>query len=131
MNHSELFGNRMKYLRKKLNYRQVDLAEKVGIPKSTLAGYENGLRTPKLEVIEKLAAELHTSSDYLIGITDEPMPAKHDKDLRTLLHSDHFHIDGKPLTNKDLELVIQFLERIAKNDEQAAALSTHNCDSNK
>lgn len=120
MNHSELFGNRMKFLRKKLNLRQADLAEKIGIPKSTLAGYENGLRTPKLGVIEKLAEELHTTSDYLIGITDDPIQRKPNKDLRSLLTSDHFHIDGKPLTNKDLELVIQFLERMAQNDEQAA-----------
>lgn len=131
MNHSEIFGNRMRFLRKKLDLRQVDLAEKVGIPKSTLAGYENGLRTPKLGIIEKLAEELHTTSDYLIGITDDPMPTKPNKDLRTLLYAEDFHIDGRKLTNEDLELVIQFLERMAKKDEQLATSETANSQCNQ
>lgn len=125
MNHTEIFGNRMQLLRKRLDLRQIDLAEKIGIPKSTLAGYENGLRTPRLGIIEKLAEELHTSADYLIGITDDPTPTKMNKDLKkTLLHSGDFHIDGKKLTNKDLELIVQFLERMASNDEQAATKQT-------
>lgn len=113
--HDLTFGNRIRTLRKKYNLTQLELATKVGIPKSTLAGYENGLRRPKFETIEKLAEVLNTSSDYLIGISDDPHPAKPTKDLRKLLKQEDYHIDGKKLTHEDLDFVIEFLDRIAKN----------------
>lgn len=115
MKHSEEFGNRIRQLRKKHNLTQLELSEKVGIPKSTLAGYENGLRRPKFETMEKLAEVLHTSADFLIGITDNPQPSKPTKDLRKLLQADEYHIDGKKLSNEDLEFAIKFIEKLAKN----------------
>lgn len=114
--HSETFGNRIRILRKKHNYTQLELSEKVEIPKSTLAGYENGIRRPKFETVEKLAQVLHTSSDYLIGITDDPQPSKPTKDLRKLLQSSDYHIDGKKLSNDDLEFAIKIIEKLAKNE---------------
>lgn len=115
--HSEQFGNRIRMLRKKLRYTQLQLADKVGIPKSTLAGYENGIRRPKFETIDKLAHELNTSADFLIGITDDPHPSKPTKDLRKLLQSDDYHIDGKKLSNEDIEFAIQFLSKLAKPND--------------
>lgn len=115
MKHDLTFGNRIRSLRKKYRLTQLELSAKVEIPKSTLAGYENGLRRPKFETIEKLAEVLHTSSDYLIGISDDPHPSKPTKDLRKLLKQEDYHIDGKKLTNEDLDFVIEFLDRIAQN----------------
>lgn len=136
MEQSKTFGNRIRILRKKHNLTQLELAKKVEIPKSTLAGYENGLRRPKFETVEKLAEVLHTSSDYLIGITNESQPFKPTKDLRKLLKADDYHIDGKKLSNDDLDFVIQFLEKLSKNDSnndielsnELAAETLKNCD---
>lgn len=118
MRHDETFGNRIRILRKKHNLTQLELSEKVEIPKSTLAGYENGLRRPKFETVEKLAQVLHTSSDYLIGITDDPQPSKPSKDLIKLLKSQDYHIDGKKLSNENMDFAIKFLEKLAKSDSE-------------
>ncbi|MGM9925680.1 MAG: helix-turn-helix domain-containing protein [Bacillus sp. (in: firmicutes)] len=112
--HSEEFGNRLKILRKKFDMTQQDLALKVGIPKSTLAGYESGVRRPRFETMEKLAEELNTSADYLIGITDNPDPIKSSKDLKKILKSG-VHIDGKVLNDEDIDFAIKFLEKLAAN----------------
>lgn len=130
MSHDDKFGERLKALREKYRLRQADLALLVktqkypdGIPKSTLAGYENGFRRPNFETLVKLSEILNTSADYLIGATDDPSPAKPTKDLRKLLQSNDFHIDGKVLTNDNLKFAIEFLEKLAvnqKNDEETA-----------
>ncbi|CAH0142401.1 helix-turn-helix transcriptional regulator [Peribacillus sp. Bi134] len=130
MSHEDKFGERLKSLRDKYRLRQLDLALLVktekypnGIPKSTLAGYENGFRRPNFETLVKISEVLNTSADYLIGATDDPSPAKPTKDLRKLLQSNDFHIDGKVLTNDNLKFAIEFLEKLAvnqKNDDEIA-----------
>ncbi|MED3789943.1 helix-turn-helix transcriptional regulator [Peribacillus frigoritolerans] len=130
MSHDAKFGERLKSLRDKYRLRQLDLALLVktekypnGIPKSTLAGYENGFRRPNFETLVKISEVLNTSADYLIGATDDPSPAKPTKDLRKLLQSNDFHIDGKVLTNDNLKFAIEFLEKLAvnqKNDDEIA-----------
>lgn len=122
MSNDSIFSDRLKSLRKKHHLRQEDLAALVrtnkyltGIPKSTLAGYENGFRRPNFETLVKISEVLNTSADYLIGATDDPSPAKPTKDLRKLLQSNDFHIDGKVLTNENLKFAIEFLEKLAVN----------------
>lgn len=124
MSQKSIFSERLKTLRKIHQLRQIDLADLVitskypkGIPKSTLAGYENGFRRPNFETLDKLAEVLNTSADYLIGATDDPSAAKPTKDLRKLLQSNDFHIDGKVLTNENLKFAIEFLEKLAVNPE--------------
>lgn len=67
-------GDRIEYLRKKLNLTQKQLAEKAGITEASLSRYENNLREPKAEIISKLAIALGTTTDFLLGQTDNPVP---------------------------------------------------------
>lgn len=48
-------GNNIQYLRKKYNIDQEKMAQDLKVPRSTLSCWENGLRTPKIETIEKIA----------------------------------------------------------------------------
>lgn len=48
-------GNNIQYLRKKYNIDQEKMAQDLQVPRSTLSCWENGLRTPKIETIEKIA----------------------------------------------------------------------------
>lgn len=48
-------GKNIQYLRKILNIGQEELADSLGVPRSTLSCWENGIRTPKVEIIEKIA----------------------------------------------------------------------------
>ena len=69
---SSVFGIRVQELRKARGISQKELAIKLGIPQSTMSGYETGVREPKFELLSVLAAELETSVDYLLGVTSCP-----------------------------------------------------------
>lgn len=68
---SELnIGERIKQLRLEKGIDQLTLCEKLNIEQSTLSNYENGRRTPKPEIIVKIAEILDVSTDYLLGKTN-------------------------------------------------------------
>ena len=48
-------GSRLRYLRKFENVTQQQLADKLGVAKSTISMYENGQREPDFETLEALA----------------------------------------------------------------------------
>ena len=50
-----LIGQRIKELRNKHRYTQIELAEKVGVTKSTIAAYENDTRLPSFEVLIRMS----------------------------------------------------------------------------
>jgi transcriptional regulator with XRE-family HTH domain len=114
-NATNITGQRIRELRKKHNMLQSQVGEYVGVGKSAIAGYESGFRNPKKDTISLLAELFNTSTDYLLGHTDNPEPPKPEepKDLAELIKNNDFHYNGKKLDDKDLDLVIQILERIA------------------
>lgn len=63
-------GERIKQSRLEKGIDQLTLCEKLNIEQSTLSNYENGRRTPKPEVIVKIAEVLDVSTDYLLGKTN-------------------------------------------------------------
>ena len=64
------FGNRLRQIRKDLGETQDEFAARIGITKQVLSRYENGLRIPKVSLLEKYARSLNVSVDYLMGISD-------------------------------------------------------------
>lgn len=62
------FGHRLKELRKQRNLTQKQLADLIGTKNSIISFYEVGDRFPSPEIIIKLAAVLHTTTDYLLGV---------------------------------------------------------------
>lgn len=67
-------GERIKLARKNAHMTQQDLAEAVGVAKSTIAGYEIGVREPDSIRIYRIAKALGVSGDYLLDIEIEPAP---------------------------------------------------------
>lgn len=61
-----LIGKRIKEFRNKYKYTQTELAEKVGVTKSTIAAYENDSRTPSYDVLIKLANVFRVKVDSLL-----------------------------------------------------------------
>lgn len=47
------------------------LAEKIGVVQGAISLYENGMRTPSVEVLTKLADVLQCTTDELLGRTQE------------------------------------------------------------
>lgn len=60
------FPEQLKMARLNINYTQQQVADLMGIAKSTYCGYETGKRQPDVEKIKLLARILQTSGDTLL-----------------------------------------------------------------
>ena len=61
------FGKRLKELRVSKGFSRLSLCKEIGcITHSALSNYENGLRTPNIDILIKLAEGLDTDINYLI-----------------------------------------------------------------
>lgn len=58
--------------RKRLNMSQEELAFRVGVSQRQISHYEHGKHEPTASVLNKLATELDTTTDYLLGRTKRP-----------------------------------------------------------
>lgn len=72
MNNLELFAFRVKKLRKERKLSQQELATALGLTQTTISGIESGLRTTTIEKLILLAKFFNVSTDYLLGLKDEP-----------------------------------------------------------
>ncbi|UFJ41414.1 helix-turn-helix domain-containing protein [Brevibacillus humidisoli] len=68
------FGTRLKHLRHQLGLSQQDLANRIGLNRSTYARYETDDNQADYETLQKLADFFGTSIDYLLGRTDQSKP---------------------------------------------------------
>ena len=60
-------GERIKNQRELKKLSQKGLADKIGVSASIVSNYENGERTPSLEILIALARIFQCSTDYLLG----------------------------------------------------------------
>lgn len=63
----KIFGSKLKELRKEEKLTQEELAEKMGVSKTTIVNYENGNRKVPLEVVVKLANYFNVPVDSLLN----------------------------------------------------------------
>lgn len=68
-------GNRLRKIREEARLTQEELAEMIGLGVIQINRYENGKTEPNGEIIANLAKALNISSDYLLGLADDPTPA--------------------------------------------------------
>jgi transcriptional regulator with XRE-family HTH domain len=61
------FKNMLSYLRVRAGLSQQELANKLGISKSTVSMYENGKRSPSIEMFEAIADILNVDLNLLMG----------------------------------------------------------------
>ena len=66
--------SRLRQLRKERGYTQVRMQVLTGIDQSDYSKIESGRRYYTFEQCRKIALALHTSMDYLAGLTDDPTP---------------------------------------------------------
>ena len=64
---TDVFGKRLKELRKANGYTIEQFAEIVGIAKSSVGYYENAKRLPDVKILTRIADALNVSADYLIS----------------------------------------------------------------
>ena len=59
------FASRLRQAREQSGLTQQDLAEKLGVTKSAIGNYENGVSSPKWDVLLKIFDILHVEPNFL------------------------------------------------------------------
>ena len=95
-------GERIIFLRDNLDMTQVKLSGAIGITKMTMHKYEKNLCEPRGEIIAKIADVLNTTTDFLLGRTNDYFPLVKD--------------DNAERTNKqELDLIYSFRKLTSAN----------------
>ena len=76
-----LQGARLRELRERLGYSQQDLAEKVETALQQIYRWESSKTDPSGDFITRLAKALDTTTDYLLGLDDDPTGRRREEDL--------------------------------------------------
>ncbi len=64
--------NRIREIRKEKGLSQLELAKKLNVNQTAVSQWERGTTLPSASVLLKLSSILDTSSDYLLGISNDP-----------------------------------------------------------
>lgn len=71
-------GQRIKDRRKEKKFTQIEVARRLGIDNTTISKWESDVYEPDADTLAKLAELFDTTSDYLLGLTNDPSPTKKD-----------------------------------------------------
>lgn len=126
------FKERLKAKRKEAGMSQTELAACVGVTSRTIQNYELGSRKPQnMEVVQKLADALNTTTDYLLGNADRQIlaayvrgGAKAARDVEELVSELSGLFAGGELAEEEKDAVMAALTRAywdAKEDNQKYA----------
>lgn len=101
------FAKNIKYLRNRKNIDQQVMAEDLGVAQSTLSCWENGLRTPDLDMIAKISKYLNVYDDFISK--DLTKQENNYNELDNLLFS-----KAKELNDEEKRAVLQVINAIHK-----------------
>lgn len=74
-----MIGQRLKEIRKSKGVTQDELAELLGVQKTTISSYESNKIDPVDKSKVMIAKRFNISLDYLLGVIDIPVPYFNDK----------------------------------------------------
>ncbi|MBP2638301.1 MAG: Xre family transcriptional regulator [Firmicutes bacterium] len=120
-----IFAERIKAFREEKGVSQEELASKYGYTKQTVSSWENNGQIPRDTVLRSLANFFNTSTDYLLGLTDDstlttaPAEPKKPKDLLKLIEQEDYTLNGRLATPEDKKR----LQAIIINDELSSNAS--------
>lgn len=99
---------RLAELRKNKKWSLQETADRLGIAKSTYAGYESGYREPSLQSLIQMADLFETTVDYILNRTDDTYP---NINLSELVNQDHqvLSLDEFRVTHEEVIDMIAFI----------------------
>ncbi|MGG1878237.1 helix-turn-helix transcriptional regulator [Paenibacillus cisolokensis] len=115
-------GARVKKIRTEKGLTQGYLAERLGMGRSNVGHIENGRTIPTAEALDKIADILGTTTDYLLGRTDNP----YRYDNKTSQSESIVAEDKTPyyaLTDKDERDIAKKLEAMMNDLDSDSSLS--------
>ena len=69
---TKILGSRVFALRQNARLNQKQLGDMVGLSHKAISTIESGARGTTIDKLVSLAQYFHVSTDYLLGITDDP-----------------------------------------------------------
>ena len=91
------------------NMKQNVVAEKIGVSEVTISRYISGKRTPRLDIIIKIANLFKVSTDYLLGITSNSSQSLNSGNLNTdiseIAHKLYSLKSDEHLSQKQIEFI--------------------------
>ena len=70
----DILAKRLRKCREEAGLTQIKVATYCDITEKAYQNYELGVREPKLSIITRIAQFYKVSIDYLVGLTDDPVP---------------------------------------------------------
>ena len=101
---SDVFPQRLRIARDMRGLDQSALAEKSGLPPSSISHFEAGSRKPSFENLRRLANALEVTTDYLLGRVDDP---------EAYADADPLYRDFKNLSSADRDLAQSFMKMLS------------------
>lgn len=114
-----MYAKRMKELRKSRGWTMEIFSEMIDVAKSSIAGYESGNRQPPIDRLVVIAEVFDTSTDYILGLTDDPDSKKDLRDVADFLDKDPIHYHGRPLSREELEPIKELLKLITRSTSES------------
>ncbi len=107
------FSEQLKKARLNMNYTQQEVADLMGITKSTYCGYETGKRQPDVAKIKQLATILNTSGDILLETGFEDITSELDIDDEARQLAQQYSL----LNDSDRELIKKMIDSLAEKSK--------------
>jgi putative transcriptional regulator len=107
------FIRRLKELRDEKGWSQGDLAERLGVRRTSVANYEQGVSFPPLPALEKLAKLFGVSLDGLVWGADPPEQAIHDRTLLAIFQR------MEKLSYRAKASLVDIIEAVLDREERA------------
>lgn len=124
-----IFSDRLAELRKKRGLTQQQIADELSVNRVTYTNWEKGNREPSFENLIKLAGILGTTSDYLLGKSDNNIDMHNiESELDTLTEEEIINLGKANIIDTKMSLIIaanetgysleQLVELLAQTDKE-------------
>lgn len=115
---AQRFAQRVKELRKQKGWTQIDLAQKLGIRRTAVANYEQGISFPPLPTLDRIAQLFGVSLDGLVWGYEAPEAVLQDRDLLA------FFKRLNRLNYRAKAVLMEVIEAVLFREEHAACTRT-------
>lgn len=105
----DIFGERLRAARDFRGMSQGELAQKTGLPPSSIAHFEAGGRKPSFDNLRRLATHLNVTTDYLLGRVAEPEQAA---------AADPLYRHVSQISDADRDIAEEFLKVLAERNKR-------------
>jgi transcriptional regulator with XRE-family HTH domain len=111
---SDIFPERLKAARELRKLSQGEIASRANLPPTSISHFESGSRKPSFDNLRRLAQALGVTTDYLLGLADQP---------EVSTSADPLYRHGQQLSSQDRDLADQFLRILAERNQNKGGSS--------